>query len=125
MHRFFQRSPREVATALEGKTLQVGNKKGIITKVNPQSPKDNENWTDRPIFGPHPVDVYVAPYRGTHLLFLRTGTPGTNTCVRIDGLETRSKVARTPGQVCKALGITSERTGKLRLWGDVVSLSWS
>ena len=125
MHRFFRRSPREVATELEGKTLQVGNRKGIITNVKPQFPKDNENWTDRPIFGPHPVDVYVAEYRGTQLLFLRTGTPGANTCVRIDGLETRSKVCRTPGQVCEALGIKSERTGKLHLSGNVVSLSWS
>lgn len=125
MHKFFQRSPRQVAPDLVGKTLQVGNKKGIITKVLPQYADDNKNWTDRPIFGPHPVDVYVAPYRGTHLLFLRTGTPGTNTCVRIDGLETRSTAARTAGQVCKALGITSERTGKLSLSGDLVSLSWS
>ena len=125
MHKFFQRFPDEVATELIGKTLQVGNRKGVITKVKPQFPKDNENWGDRPIFGPHPVDVYVAEYRGTRLLFLRTGTPGVDTCVLIDGLETRSKVCRTPGQVCEALGIKSERTGKLHFSGDVVSLSWS
>jgi 3-methyladenine DNA glycosylase Mpg len=125
MHKFFARPPLDVAIDLQGKTLRVGNREGIITRVKPQYPADNKNWCDRPLFGPHPVDVYAAPYRGTHLLFLRTGTPDTNTCVRIDGLETKSKAARTPGQVCKALGITSERTGKLHLSDDVISLIWS
>ena len=124
MHRFFRRQPFEVAFDLKGKTLQVGSRKGIITKVLPQNQEDNKNWTDRPIFGPRPVDVYVAAYRGAHLLFIRTEMPGMNSCVRIDGLETRSKVCRSPGQVCKALGINSERTGKLSFTGEVISLSW-
>lgn len=125
MHKFFQRATMFVAIELQGMTLQVGDKKATITKVKPQYAKDNENWTDRPLFGPHPVDAYVAPFRGFHLLFLRTGTPGTNTCVRIDGVEIDGQVHSSPAKVCKALGIDSERTGKVHLAHNVVSLSWS
>jgi 3-methyladenine DNA glycosylase Mpg len=125
VHKFFRRSPWDVANGLAGKTLKVGDKEGTITRVKPQYPADNANWTDRPLFGPHPVDAYVAPYRGAHLLFLRTGTPGTNTCVRIDGIEIGEQACSTPSQVCKALGIDSERTGKVSFSQNVVSLSWS
>lgn len=125
MHKFFNRGPFEVSTELVGKTLQVGDKQATITKVKPQYAKDNENWTDRPLFGPRPADVYVAPFRGFHLLFLRTGTPGTNTCVRIDGVEIDGQVHSSPAKVCKALGIDSERIGKVHLAHNVISLSWS
>jgi 3-methyladenine DNA glycosylase Mpg len=124
MHKFFNRSPLDVAIELQGKTLQVGDRKGIITKVKPQYPVDNAHWTDRPLFGPHPADAYVAPYRGKCLLFLRTGTPGVNTCVRIDGLETEDQVLRTPSSVCEALGIDSERTGKVHYAYGVVTVNF-
>jgi len=62
VHKFFRRSPWDVANGLAGKTLKVGDKEGTITRVKPQYPADNANWTDRPLFGPHPVDAYVAPY---------------------------------------------------------------
>src|SRR5579863_666165 len=125
MHKFFQRSPRQVAPALVGMTLQIGDKQATITKVKPQYARDNENWTDRPLFGPHPADAYVASFRGFRLLFLRTGKPGQNTCVRIDGVEIDGQVHSSAAKVCKALGIDSERTGKVHLAHNVVSLSWS
>ncbi|MDO8591530.1 MAG: hypothetical protein Q7R60_01215 [bacterium] len=125
MHKFFQRATMFVAIELQGMTLQVGDKKATITKVKPQYAADNANWTDRPLFGPRPVDVYVAEYRGALLLFLRTGTPGTNTCVRIDGIEIDGHAYTSSTQVCKALGITNERTGKVHLARNVISLRWS
>ena len=125
MHKFFNRSPLEVANELKGKVLQVGDRQGTIIKVKPQWPADNANWTDRPLFGPFPADAYVAPYRGKCLLFIRTGTPGVNTCVRIDGIEVESRVLSSPAQVCEALGIDSERSGRVSLNRDVISLSWS
>jgi len=120
---FFGRSPEEVAEDLIDKTLVVGNKKGVITKVLPQSQAQNGNWLDRPLFGAYPVDVYAAPYRGNRLLFLRTGE--TDTCVRIDGLATPRKSYPRPGLVSKALGITRERTGNLSFDGEeTVSIDW-
>jgi hypothetical protein len=120
---FFRRSPEEVAEDLIDKTIVVGSKKGNITKVLPQTQADNGNWLDRPLFGAYPVDVYVAPYRGNHLLFLRTGL--TDTCVRIDGLATPRKSYPRPGLVSKALGITKERTGNVSFDGDeTVNINW-
>ena len=124
MHKFFTRSPLDVAIELKGKTLQVGDRKGIITKIKPQYPADNANWTDRPLFGPRPADAYVAPYRGKCLLFLRTGMPGVNTCVRIDGIEMEEHAFSSPSQVCEALGIDSERTGKVHYARGVVTINF-
>ncbi len=124
MHKFFTRSLLDVAIELKGKTLQVCDSKGVITKVKPQYPADNANWTDRPLFGSRPAGAYVAPYRGKCLLFLRTGTPGINTCVRIDGLEMGDQVLSTPSKVCEALGIDSERTGKVHYARGVVTLNF-
>ena len=124
MHKFFNRSPLEVANELKGKRLQVGDRTGTIVKVKPQWPADNANWTDRPLFGSHPADGYVAQYRGKCLLFLRTGVPGVNTCVRIDAIEMEGKAYSSPGQVCEALGIDSEWTGKVSFNRGVVSLNW-
>lgn len=125
MHKFFDRPPYEVATELVGKTLQVGDRKGVVTKTKPQYPTDNSNWTDRPLFGSHPVDAYVAEYRGKCLLFLRTGIPGVNTCVRIDGVEVDGQLYASPARACEVLGINSERSGKVAFSRNVISLSWS
>lgn len=123
MHRFFARSPQQVADALIGKVLEVGTVKATILDVRPQTPRENASWLDRrPLFGAKPVDAYVAPYRGSHLLFLRTGT--RDTCVRIDGISVDGKVFRSPGKVCRALGIKSERSGRVRFNGSTVSISW-
>jgi len=124
MHKFFTRSPLDVSIELKGKILQVGDRKGIITKVKPQYPADNANWTDRPIFGSHPANAYVAAYRGKCLLFLRTGTPGVNTCVRIDGIEMEGQAFSSPSQVCKALGIDSERIGKVDYARGVITINF-
>ena len=122
MHKFFNRAPATVARELVGKTLQVGEVEGTIMAVLPQTERDNANWIDRrPIFGSKPNDVYVAPYRGTHLLFLRTGAP--NTCVRIDAVSVDGKLYSTPGKVCKALRIDSERTGKMSFNGRMVRVT--
>ena len=120
---FFGRSPEEIAEDLIDKTLVVGSKNGVITKVLPQTQADNGNWLDRPLFGAYPVDAYAAPYRGNHLLFLRTGL--TDTCVRIDGLATPRKSYPRPGLVSKALGIIRERTGNVSFDGEEkVSINW-
>jgi hypothetical protein len=120
---FFGRSPEDVAEDLISKTLIVGSKGGVVTKVKPQTQADNDNWLDRPLFGAYPVDVYAAPYRGNHLLFLRTGL--TDTCVRIDGLATPRKSYPRPGLVTKALGITRERTGNVTFDGEeTVRIDW-
>lgn len=125
MHKFFQRATMFVAIELQGMTLQVGDKKATITKVKPQYAADNAKWKSKPLFGPHPVDVYVSSFRGNRLLFLRTGLPGENTCVRIDGIEMEGQTFSSPSQVCKALGIDSERSGMVHLAHNVVSLRWS
>lgn len=120
---FFGRSPEEVAEDLIDKTLVVGNKQGAITKVLPQTQADNGNWLERPLFGAYPVDAYAAPYRGNHLLFLRTGL--IDTCVRIDGISTPRKSYPRPGLASKALGITRERTGNVTFDGDsTVRIDW-
>ena len=120
---FFGRSPEEVAEDLIDKTLVVGSKNGVITKVLPQSQAENGNWLDRPLFGSYPVDAYAAPYRGFHLLFLRTGQ--RDTCVRINGIETARKSYTGPGVVSKALGITRERTGNVSFDGDeTITIGW-
>jgi hypothetical protein len=120
---FFGRSPEEVAEDLLDKTLVVGSKNGVITKVLPQTQADNGNWLARPLFGAYPVDAYAAPYRGNHLLFLRTGL--TDTCVRIEGIATPRKSYPRPGLVSKALGITRERTGNVSFDGEeTVSIDW-
>ncbi len=121
MNSFFARSPRKVATELVGKDLQFGSKQGTILRVLPQSAADNANWIDRrPLFGPRPVDAYAAAYRGHCMLFLRTGA--NNTCVRIDSISLRGKVFSNPGQVCRALGIKGELTGKVSFNGRTVSI---
>jgi hypothetical protein len=120
---FFGRSPEEVAEDLIGKTLAVGTRQGIVTEVLPQSQAENGHWLDRPLFGAYPVDAYAAPYRGIHLLFLRTGE--TDTCVRINGIETARKSYLRPGLVSKALGISRERTGNVSFDGEeTVSIDW-
>jgi hypothetical protein len=120
---FFGRSPEEVAEDLLDKTLVIGSKNGVITKVIPQTQADNGNWLDRPLFGAYPVDAYAAPYRGNHLLFLRTGI--IDTCVRIDGIATPRKSYPRPGLVAKALGIARERTGNVSFDGDeTISINW-
>ena len=121
---FFGRSPEEVADDLLDKTLSVGNRHGVITKVRPQTQADNGNWLDRPLFGQFPVDAYAAPYRGHHLLFLRTGL--TDTCVRIDGMDTSRMSYPRPGLVSKALGINRERTGNVYFDGnETVTIEWT
>lgn len=123
MHRFFDRSPQKVAEELPGKILQVGKKQATILSAKAQTSKDNANWIDqRPLFGPHPVDAYVAPYRGSHLLFLRTGS--VNTCVRIESISIGDRVFTTPGKTCRALGINTERSGKVAFNGRAVTLRW-
>jgi hypothetical protein len=119
---FFGRTPEEVAEDLIGKTLAVGSKQGTITEVLPQSQAENGNWLDRPLFGTYPVDAYAAPYRGFHLLFLRTGQQ--DTCVRINGIETVRKSYKGPGVVSKALGINRERTGNVSIDGQTVTIDW-
>src|SRR5262249_23944893 len=112
-------SPEQVAEDLVGVDLQIGRTRGEIKRVHPQTAADNANWIERrPLFGTSPVDAYVAPYRGNHMLFLRTGKE--NTCVRIDQLEIDGVVYKNPGQVCKALGLNEEHTGTVTFDGKVV-----
>ncbi len=119
--RFFERSPEKVAEDLVGLPLEVGKAKGTIVKVLPQTEQDNANWIDRrPIFGTAPVDAYVAPFRGNHMLFLRTAP---NTCVRIDRLEIDEQVLKNPGQVCKALGLNEELSGSVVFDGKVIKIT--
>jgi hypothetical protein len=125
MHGFFNRSPDDVAIDLRDKTLKVGDCEAAITKAKAQYPADNKNWGDRPLFTSKSVGAYVAPYRGSYMLFLKTnGAPGTNTCVRIDGIKIGEQLYSSPAQVCKALGINSERTGKVHFAKGVVSVSF-
>ncbi len=121
---FFGRTPEAVAEDLIGKQLFIGSKHAEITAVLPQTAKENSKWLDKPLFGPYPVDVYVSPYRGSHLLFMRTGA--LNSCVRIDGVETSRNSYPRPGQVAKYFGANSERTGNVILVGDdSVVVDWS
>lgn len=121
---FFGRSPEEVAEDLIDMNLVIGAKHGVVTKVKPQTQADNGNWLDKPLFGPYPVDAYASPYRGHHLLFLRTGLE--DTCVRIDGLQTARKSYPRPALAAKALGINRERTGNVRFDGnETVTVEWT
>ena len=115
MHKLLKNAPEKVAEDLVGKTIQVGRKRGTITKCLPRTERDNATWLDtRPLFGSKPVDAYVAPYRGSHLLFLRTGE--RNTCVRIDGITLSDGTKLTgPGQVCKAFGLNVEKSGNVEI----------
>lgn len=120
---FFGGSPEAVAEDLIDKSLVIGDRHGTITAALPRTERDNANWLHKPLFGPYPVDVYASPFRGSYLLFLRTGQP--NTCVRIDGLETARKSLHRPGLVSKYLGIKSERTGNVAYDGrETVTISW-
>jgi hypothetical protein len=119
--RFFERTPHKVAKDLVNKELKVGHNKGTIAAAKPQTAEDNASWVGkRPLFGENPVDVYVAPYRGNFMLFLRTGEK--NTCVRIDQLELDGVVYKNPGQVCRALGLDEERTGRVAFDGKIVRI---
>lgn len=125
MHQLLKNAPKRVAQDLVGKTIQVGRKRGTITKVLPRTESDNANWLDtRPLFGSNPVNVYVAPYRGSHLLFLRTGA--RNTCVRIDGIMLADGTkCNGPGQVCKALNLSDEKAGNVEVDETILKLSFS
>lgn len=120
---FFDRHPVQVADDLLERELWVSNRRLVITSVMPQLRRDNASWIDRrPLFTDPEVSAYVAPYRASHLLFLRT-QPGT--CVRIDGVTTRDgEELKRPGQVCRALGLTSERLGTVALQEDAVAIQW-
>ena len=125
MHEVLKNAPQKVANDLVGMTIQVGARQGTITKCLPRNESDNTSWLKtRPLFGSKPVDVYVAPYRGSHLLFLRTGSP--NTCVRIDGiLLSDGTEANGPGQVCKAFGLNGEKIGDVDIDASVLKLKFS
>lgn len=123
MHKLLKGSPEQVEPRLVGLALQVGRKRGKILAVLPQTELDNANWVDkRPLFTSHPVDVYVAPYRGSYMLFLRTGAP--NTCVRVDRMLIGDVVYDSPGRVCKALGIDAERCGEISIQDNLVKIRW-
>jgi hypothetical protein len=123
VHEFFDRPPNRVARDLVGKLLKVGRIQGTILAVLPQTAKDNERWLDsRPLFGPDAADAYVAPYRGHHMLFLRTGA--RSTCVRIDQISIRGHVFVNPSQVCSALGLGGERSGSVSFDGQLVRVRW-
>jgi hypothetical protein len=123
VHQFFDDTPENVAERLRGARLRVGRIQATILDVLPQTEKDNDQWLDRrPLFRTGPIDAYVAPYRGHHMLFLRTGA--TNTCVRIDKISIRGEVASNPNQVCKALGIENERSGWVSYDGRVIQIRW-
>lgn len=123
MNSLFDGPPAAVAERLVGKSLRVGRQQGIILKVLPQSQRDNAEWIDRrPLFGPDPVDAYVASYRSALMLFLRTDP--ANTCVRIDEVKTRDGVFSSPTQVCRALGITGEASGWVSFNGQTVQVRW-
>ncbi len=120
MDAFFDDAPDRVAERLVGKTLRVGRKRGTILKVHPQDQHDNANWIERrPLFGPDPVDAYVAPYRSGLLLFLRTGQQ--DTCVRIDAIESKGERYTNPTQVCRALDIEEEKEGWVSYDGEQVA----
>ena len=121
MQKLLDRTPHQVAPDLIGKTIEVNGKQAVITKALPRTESDNAIWLKRrPLFATKPVDVYVAPYRGSFMLFLRTGKK--NTCVRIDSVEMDGKKFVNPGQVCKALGLTEEDTGSVKLIGNTLVL---
>lgn len=124
MHKLLKSAPEKVATDLVGKTIQIGRKRGTITKCLPRNERDNFNWLDsRPLFGSNPADVYVASYRGSQLLFLRTGT--RNSCVRIDGIILRDGTnCNSPGKVCKAFGLDGEKVGNVEV-GDTILIKFS
>ena len=120
---FFNRDPQVVAEDLIDRELWSGNHRVVVTAALPQARRDNATWIDRrPLFTDPDVSAYVAPYRASNLLFVRT-EPGT--CVRIDGVTTRSGEELTrPGQVTRELGLTSERLGFAALQGEIVTLQW-
>ena len=119
---FFNRDPKKVAIDLMGKQLEVNKKSCTITATLPRSRQDNIRWLDsKPLFGDSPVDVYVSPYRGCFLLFLRTKP---DTCVRIEAIKFGDKEITGPGNVCKELGIAKERTGDVALDGEIIRVVW-
>lgn len=119
MQQLLDQPPHTVARQLVGKTLEINGRQATITKVKPQTATDNANWVDsRPLFGSKPVAAYVAPYRGNHMLFLRTGAK--NTCVRIDAVETEDETYVNPGQVCQAFELSEEASGSVKLRGNTI-----
>ena len=120
---FFERHPVVVANDLIDRELWVSNHRVVIAAALPQIRSDNSRWIDeRPLFTDPEVTAYVAPYRGSHLMFLRTN-PGT--CVRIESVTTRAgDTLKKPGQVCRELGLDAERLGSVALENDIVTIHW-
>ena len=115
---FFNRRPEQVAADMIGLKLSHKDKQGVILNISPNDEKDNAHWLDsRPLFGSHPVDVYVAPYRGSHMLFFRTAP---DTCVRVDQVELGGEKFVRPGQVCRALELNSELCLGVEIVDDAV-----
>lgn len=115
-------SPDVVGNELRGKKLKIGNTVATITDCLPRNREDNIAWLEtKPLFGEKPVDVYVSPYRGSHLLFIRTKP---DTCVRIEGIELKDEQIKGAGRVCKALKIIKERTGNAEYDGETLKIRW-
>lgn len=123
MHAFFNRPVEDVARELTGKILRIDGKVAVIRKVLARTAEDNRRWIrSKPLFGKDPVEAYVSSFRGSHLLFLRTGP--RNTCIRIEAVELAGRKISRPGRVCKELGINSERSGDVLFDGTVVTVKW-
>jgi len=123
MDSFFNRSPGVVSRELLGMTIDVNGQEAVIEQASPKSPKQNEHWTDRPLFDSG-VEAYVAPYRGTFLTFLRTGPEGRHSCVRLDIVETEKERVVGPGHVSRLLGLEAEQVGRVSLQNDIVVVNF-
>lgn len=123
--RFYRRPTQVVARALLGKVLVHGDRSGIIVEteayLGPEDQASHARFTssrrNRLMFGDGGV-AYVYLCYGVHDMFNvvagREGEPGA-VLVRAlaphDGLADDPAVARGPGKLCKALGITREHNG--------------
>lgn len=120
--RFFARPCRDVARALIGKRLVCGSLSGVIVETEAYlGPVDGASHArfgktkrNAPMFGP-PGHAYVYLCYGMYDLFnIVTGRNGDAQAVLIRALELdddESHVARGPGKLTRALGISRSDNG--------------
>ncbi len=118
-HDFYNRHAVEVARDLLGKTLVLGNQRGIITETEAYRGEDDEashafrGITKRSqiMFGP-PGHAYVYMIYGMYYCFnIVTEVVGQASAVLIRGLRLENEHVDGPGKLCRALGINREHNG--------------
>lgn len=117
---FWQQDKKDVAVALKGQAIDVGNLEAVILDTKGYTKEENSKGDYRDMLEMPPGQIYC-PLSNSHVILLITaldkGEQGG--CVLVKAIELDGKIIKGPALVARALGITQRGTrGSVTILGD-------